>query len=289
MGRVAQKQREKINEALAQLPEEVTGKCSMCNMTLLHVVKSIEAKTGAGTATITRELARVVNAGKPAGDRVTSEQLRARATHLEKGREKTSRSVPICRNPTDSEKNDNQVPPPKGEEKPISAPLPSTPSGAAAVLSEIDGTIQDHKNARPPCFMRHGSVPGCEDCEYEMPCRAAGTYGGVAEEEQTPMEATDMSTDMSAPDFDMEEAIREELEKDSPGAPKSDREIIQAMQRPAEWLRLLEQLKRSVAIDGKLRMNGLSPSMFAFDLTMLAAETNDTGFKAALEKIEDGA
>ena len=54
------------------------SKCALCNETLTHIVKMAEVASGAGTATVTRELAARMNENAAPLDRVTPDQLRDR-------------------------------------------------------------------------------------------------------------------------------------------------------------------------------------------------------------------
>jgi len=76
MSRVTQETLNKLHAFLDSLDPEVKGKCALCNETLTHIVKMAEVQTGAGTATVTRELAARVNEGAAPGDVVSGEKLR---------------------------------------------------------------------------------------------------------------------------------------------------------------------------------------------------------------------
>ena len=52
MGKVSTKTIQKVSKFFDSLPEEVKDKCALCNETLVHIVKTAEARTGAGTATV---------------------------------------------------------------------------------------------------------------------------------------------------------------------------------------------------------------------------------------------
>lgn len=51
----------KLQEFLDSLPDHARNKCALCNETLTHLVKSAEVQTGAGTATVTRELSKRID------------------------------------------------------------------------------------------------------------------------------------------------------------------------------------------------------------------------------------
>jgi len=78
MPRVSSETIKKLNAFIDSLPDEARSKCALCNETLTHIVKSAEAQTGAGTATVTRALSEKINEGAVHGDQVKSENLRAR-------------------------------------------------------------------------------------------------------------------------------------------------------------------------------------------------------------------
>lgn len=69
------------------LDKEARSKCALCNETLTHIVKMAEVASGAGTATVTRELAARMNENAAPLDRVTPDQLRGRAQRAD---------APIC-------------------------------------------------------------------------------------------------------------------------------------------------------------------------------------------------
>jgi len=75
MPRVSTETIRKLNDFLDSLPEEPRRKCAYCNETLTHLCKLAEAQTGAGTATVTRELADRINDGAAPGDRVKGRSL----------------------------------------------------------------------------------------------------------------------------------------------------------------------------------------------------------------------
>ncbi len=79
MARVSEDAIRKLTAFLDSLPDEARSKCALCNETLTHIVKMAEVASGAGTATVTRELAARVNDGAAPGDRVSPEALRQRA------------------------------------------------------------------------------------------------------------------------------------------------------------------------------------------------------------------
>ena len=98
MGRVSEKTIYVLNEFMDALPDEVKGKCALCNETLTHIVKQAEVETGAGTATVTKELAKEINKKVPEGDRVSPGALRQRVRQKEGLNDRES----ICRNPTNN-------------------------------------------------------------------------------------------------------------------------------------------------------------------------------------------
>ena len=61
MPRVSKEALDKLQAFFDALPEEARSKCALCNETLTHIVKTAEVETGAGTATVTRELANRIN------------------------------------------------------------------------------------------------------------------------------------------------------------------------------------------------------------------------------------
>ena len=68
----------KLQDFINSLPAEVKAKCSLCNETLTHVIKSAEVQTGAGTATVAKSLADEINQNSLPADRVTGKQLQDR-------------------------------------------------------------------------------------------------------------------------------------------------------------------------------------------------------------------
>ena len=83
MPRVSAETIEKLNEFFKTLPQEAQSKCALCNETLTHIVKTAEAQTGAGTATVTRELAERINEGAVEGDKVSSGALKQKVMRHE--------------------------------------------------------------------------------------------------------------------------------------------------------------------------------------------------------------
>jgi len=83
MGRVNSETIKKLTDFINSLPEEAKGKCSLCNETLVHIVKMAEAQTGAGTATVTRALAENINRKALPGDLVSNEALTQRVRYKE--------------------------------------------------------------------------------------------------------------------------------------------------------------------------------------------------------------
>lgn len=84
MGRIAPDTLNKLSAFIESLPEEVRRKCALCNETLVHIVKKIEAETGAGTDTVTRALSNKINEGAATVDRVTPRALESRVRRMEK-------------------------------------------------------------------------------------------------------------------------------------------------------------------------------------------------------------
>ena len=78
MGKVSTETIQNVSKFFDSLPEEAKNKCALCNETLVHIVKTAEARTGAGTATVTRMLSERINANAAPADVVSSEQLRGR-------------------------------------------------------------------------------------------------------------------------------------------------------------------------------------------------------------------
>jgi len=78
MGRVTTETIQNVSKFFDSLPEEAKNKCALCNETLVHIVKTAEARTGAGTATVTRMLSERINENAAPADVVSSEQLRGR-------------------------------------------------------------------------------------------------------------------------------------------------------------------------------------------------------------------
>jgi hypothetical protein len=98
MGRISDEAMEKLRGFLDALPEEARSKCALCNETLVHIVKRAEVESGAGTATVTRELAARVNEGAPAGDRVTGAAFQDRVRTAERGRRPSKSEMAQCQN-----------------------------------------------------------------------------------------------------------------------------------------------------------------------------------------------
>jgi len=84
MGRVSAGTIKKLTAFIDSLPEEAKGKCSLCNETLVHIVKQAEAQTGAGTATVTRALADNINEDALPQDKVSSSSLRNKIVNTER-------------------------------------------------------------------------------------------------------------------------------------------------------------------------------------------------------------
>lgn len=83
MARVSDRTKALIQHELSQMPAEALAKCSLCRETLTHMVKSIEAKAGAGTATVTKMLADIINKKALPQDQVTGEALTQRVRQNE--------------------------------------------------------------------------------------------------------------------------------------------------------------------------------------------------------------
>jgi len=83
MPRVSQETLDKLKVFIDSLPDEARDKCALCNETLTHLVKTAEVETGAGTATVTRELANKINETAAPGDRVGDEALKKRVQRSE--------------------------------------------------------------------------------------------------------------------------------------------------------------------------------------------------------------
>lgn len=125
MPRVSTETIEKINAFFDDLPDEARSKCALCNETLTHIVKSAEAQTGAGTATVTRELAHRINEDAAPGDRVDGEKLRNRVNN----QERKSICVKNTDRPTGKKaltQSTKKEPEPKPEFKPEFKPEPQT-------------------------------------------------------------------------------------------------------------------------------------------------------------------
>jgi len=74
---------EKLQAFIESLPDEAKAKCALCNETLVHIVKTAEARTGAPTRTVTKALAEEVNKNVPPGDRVSDKALQNRVRRVE--------------------------------------------------------------------------------------------------------------------------------------------------------------------------------------------------------------
>lgn len=83
MARVSQETIEKLNAFIDSLPTDARNKCALCNETLIHLVKTAEVRTGAGTATVTKALADKINETAAPGDRVSGEKLQDRVRYNE--------------------------------------------------------------------------------------------------------------------------------------------------------------------------------------------------------------
>lgn len=86
MARVSKESIERLNAFIDSLPAEARNKCALCNETLVHLVKTAEVETGAGTATVTRHLADRINEDAAPGDRVSGEALRNKVRQKEQDR-----------------------------------------------------------------------------------------------------------------------------------------------------------------------------------------------------------
>ena len=83
MGRISRENLDNLKVFISSLPDDVKGKCTLCNETLTHIVKSAEAETGAGTATVTRIIAEHINDGAAPGDEVKGHALNERVRQKE--------------------------------------------------------------------------------------------------------------------------------------------------------------------------------------------------------------
>jgi hypothetical protein len=83
VGKVSQETIEKLNAFIDSLPAEARSKCALCNETLTHIVKQAEAKTGAGTATVTRALSEKINENAAPRDQVSGGALQDRVRRNE--------------------------------------------------------------------------------------------------------------------------------------------------------------------------------------------------------------
>jgi hypothetical protein len=83
MPRVGQESLDRLNAFIDSLPREARNKCALCNETLVHLVKTAEVESGAGTATVTRALADRINEDAAPGDRVTPTALDRRVRRQE--------------------------------------------------------------------------------------------------------------------------------------------------------------------------------------------------------------
>ena len=99
MARVSDRTKALIRNELSQMPAEALAKCSLCRETLTHIVKRIEAKAGAGTATVTKMLADIINKDALPQDQVTPEALTQRVRQKEglkmSNRQNKHKSEPI--------------------------------------------------------------------------------------------------------------------------------------------------------------------------------------------------
>ena len=83
MARVPKATIAKAKAALDAHSQEIVNKCALCSETLTHIVKSVEAQTGAPTATVTRMLADRISDNAAPGGRVTPRQLEGRVYRQE--------------------------------------------------------------------------------------------------------------------------------------------------------------------------------------------------------------
>lgn len=177
----------------------------------------------------------------------------------------------------------DQVPPPLGEEK-LTPPLGSP----ASILAEIDSQVQASRDGEPECFLRYGSGNDCDACKYNLPCKM--NSAGMPKIDTSTIDPNNMSQE------ELAALIMEALDDlpvngdgggkliDQPVKPKSDREILQSWERPLEWKRIMTMLRDVVMNpDSRLRNNGMTPKVAAFDLAVFAKEISDAGFKSALE------
>lgn len=83
MPRVSQDSLDKLNAFIDSLGPEARNKCALCNETLVHLVKTAEVESGAGTATVTRAFADRINETAAPGDRVSGNALNQRVRQTE--------------------------------------------------------------------------------------------------------------------------------------------------------------------------------------------------------------
>ena len=145
MAKVSQETLKKLNDFLDSLPSEAQSKCSLCNETLVHLVKTAEVETGAGTATVTRELANRINDGAAPGDKVSGNALRNRVQNAEGIK---------C-----SDRADKQEPKPKPKECPVCGSVypcdhKHCPNGCEKAAVEKP----DAYDARHFCFQAAGNL-----------------------------------------------------------------------------------------------------------------------------------
>jgi len=113
MARVSKETIEKLNEFFDTLPTDARNKCALCNETLTHIVNLAAAKTGAPTATVTRELASRVNDGAAPGDLVSGGALQDRVRTAEQGRRPSEKEkMAQCQNKPDPDPDPEPDPAP---------------------------------------------------------------------------------------------------------------------------------------------------------------------------------
>lgn len=104
MPRVSHETIEKLNEFINLLAGDARSKCALCTETLTHIVKTAEAQTGAGTATVTRALAEKINETAAPGDRVSGGALQDRVRVSEQGRRPSQKEkMAQCQNKPEPE------------------------------------------------------------------------------------------------------------------------------------------------------------------------------------------
>ena len=95
MPRVSEETINKLQEFIESLPDYARNKCALCNETLTHIVKQAEAQTGAGTATVTRELAARIDEDAAPGVKPDGDRLRKRVEYQEEDIRRKSPNNPV--------------------------------------------------------------------------------------------------------------------------------------------------------------------------------------------------